>query len=375
MIDIRSNHLSVKETAAHRILSLVAVVGELPVNQLIRLSGGKAYKENIIKSLKAKGLLRTHYADGARGYRLTARAKKMLLEQNPKRFSSVLSGAVETNHIKSEIARRVRLHRIAETIVTMQNAGVSFYADDKADIFSRSGLACERIVTPSFYNSREIKAMGTAAVKIHGARSVGVLLTDTGVYVTYNLGGSLMKWSYKAEMRTKALMQTMLCLERLPEMYSSDDIHGLLFGSDMSLAAEILACKSENQYMLIDGSYDHFHYLTNDRKGERILRLLCSGDLKTRLDGILLDDLYESGGSLTVENDAVDKQGAPVLLAYTCDLPRIKRFDTALSLQNKSGTIICFDFQKETLRRVCGENVRFQTIDFEKWERSFFEPS
>ena len=38
---------------------------------------------------------------------------------------------------------------------------------------------------------------------------------------------------------------------------------------------------------------------------------------------------------VTLENDAVDKDGNPVLLSYFCDLPRIKRFDTALQLQKK----------------------------------------
>ena len=67
------------------------------------------------------------------------------------------------------------------------------------------------------------------------------------------------------------------------------------------------------------------------------------------------------------------RNGEPVLLSFFCDLPRIKRFDTALQLQNKCGTLICFDFQREALERYCSGRVKFQTIDFEKWERSFFE--
>ena len=44
------------------------------------------------------------------------------------------------------------------------------------------------------------------------ARSVGVLLTENTAFVVYNLGDSLMIWQYRAEMRTKALMQTILYL-------------------------------------------------------------------------------------------------------------------------------------------------------------------
>ena len=73
-----------------------------------------------------------------------------------------------------------------------------------------------------------------------------------------------------------------------------------------------------------------------------------------------------------MEHDAIDEKENPVLFAYTCDLPRIMRFNTALRLQNRMGTLICFDFQADVLRRYCGEQVRIQSIDFEKFEGRFF---
>ena len=48
----------------------------------------------------------------------------------------------------------------------------------------------------------------------------------------------------------------------------------------------------------------------------------------------------------------------------------IKHFDTALSLHNQTGTLICFDFQEETMRRICGPRVSLQCIDFNAVERS-----
>ena len=86
---------------------------------------------------------------------------------------------------------------------------------------------------------------------------------------------------------------------------------------------------------------------------------------------ILVGDLEPAQPGLPIENDAMEN-GKPVLLCYTCDLPRIKRFHSALQLQNKTGTIICFDYHADVLRRYCGDTVTFQTIDFEKWERRFF---
>ena len=317
--------------------------------------------------LKQQKLLKTYYRDGLRGYRLTAQAKGLLCEENPERFLFYLTGAVDTNHVKSEITRRLRLHRIAETTVTMKNAGVTVFRDERPAVFAPFWSGDIHIRSPSFFNSREIKELGTIFAKIRGARSVGVLLTEREIFVVYNLGNALMKWEYKSEMRTKALLKTVLCRERLPEQYSPDSVRGLIFGDTMELAYELLTNGGGKQYFVLDGNYESFCFLTNDRKGEAVLRLLCNPELAEGLNEILTGDLEPARPGFTVENDAMEG-GNPVLLCYTCDLPRIRRFQSALQLQNRRGTIICFDYQAETLRRYCGDTVRFQTIDFEKWE-------
>lgn len=369
-----SQSLPGRQTVGYHLLELTAISGEFPVNQLTRLPGGDFYKANVVKVLKQKHLLRTCYRDGLRGYRLTIRAKELLTADQPDRFLPCLTGATETNHIRSEPFRRMRLHRISETLITMQNAGVAVYRDEKPDIFSPVWKEGVRLFIeyPAFYHSREVKELGTVFVKIKGARSVGVLLTQSNVFVVYNLGDTLMKWQYRAEMRTKTLMQTVLCRERLPDQYKPEDVRGLLLGDSMKLANDILSSEGGKQYFLLDGSYEHFYYLTNDHRGEKILRLLCNAEMSEKLDAILLADLEDRDERLPLENDAVDSGGNPVLLSYVCDLPRIKRFDTALQLQNRTGTVICYDFQADTLCRSCGERVQFQTIDFEKWERRFF---
>ena len=199
-----TNGLPDKQTVGYTLLEIVAISGELPANQLCRLPGGDSYKLNVVRALKSQKLLRTYYRDGVRGYRLTASAKKALCRDVPERFSFSLSGSAETNLVKSEITRRLRLHRVAEATLTMKNAGVLIFRDEKPDVFSPEWEKTDSlsITAPAFYTSREIKEMGTVFAKIRGARSVGVLLTPADVFVVYDLGNSLMKWEYKSEMRT-----------------------------------------------------------------------------------------------------------------------------------------------------------------------------
>ncbi|MDR1693021.1 MAG: hypothetical protein LBR72_06640 [Oscillospiraceae bacterium] len=361
-----------RQSQAYSILSLIAVSGELAANQIHRLPGGRGYKIKLIKSLKQKKLIHTYYRDKLRGYRLTSSAKEMLLDSYSERFTFPLSGNTDTNILKSEITRRLRLHSIAEATVTMQNAGLSVFRDEKADVFRPDGGTLPALTTPAFYNSREIKGLGSESVKIKGARTVGVLLTASEAFVVYNTGDSLLKWEYKSEMRTKALMKAVLCRERL--RYRPENIRAMMLGGSMEQAYQLLTSTGggKRNYFVLDGNYDSFVYLTNDRNGEILLRLLCDKEKTMALNRILSENLYARDGGLLVENDAVDENGEPVLFAHDCDMPRITRFDAALRRYGKSGTVICCDFQADALRRFCGENVRFQTIDMRKLEGRFF---
>lgn len=370
-----SRTLPGSQTKPYHLLTFTAVCGEFPADQAGRL-GSLSYMENVVKGLKRDGLLRTYYKDRLRGYRLTAKAKSLLLAEDAARFIFFITGNNETNQPKSELTRRLRLHRIAESVVTMQNAGVQVFRDRKPDIFYPEGAAeAERpwIEAPVFYNSREMKELGTEFVKIRGARAVGVLLTEQKAFIVYNTGGAMMKWEYKSEMRTKALMKTVLCQQRLPQQYGPRDIQGLLLGSDMEMAYQILSGPETGRrnYFVLDGNYDNFHYIPNNHFGETVLRLLCSARESAELDGILSENLLPCRPGNLIENDAVDHQGNPVLFAYSFDMPRIVRFNHALQLQGKAGTIICFDFQLEVLKRYCFERITFETISLQKYERRF----
>ena len=360
-----------KQTRAYELLELAAIFGEFPIDLLARLSGGASYKETIVTTLKRQGLLKTYYKDGRRGLRPTITAKRLLLSDNPNRFSSFFDENSDTNHVRGEPHRRDRLYRIAEAIITMKNADVKVFRDERPAIFSRERESGEMIEEPLFYSSREIQELGYQYSKMKGSRSVGVLLTEHDIFITYSLNESLIKWSYKSEMRMKILIQNYLCLDRMSYQYSRNDLKGLLLGNSMELALKILE-NSRQQYFVLDGNYDNFYFVTKDEKGDMLLRLLCRPDLCCELDEILTDDLCPQQSGFLVENDAMTKDGKPVILAYKCDLNRIRRFNTALALREMSGVVICFDYQAEVLRQYCNEAIEFQTIDYKKVERRFF---
>ena len=296
---------------------------------------------------------------GLRGLRLTSPAKRLLLADAPQWFSDYLTGSSEPNKLKSELSRRLRLHRMAEILTIMHNADIPAFPWEKAPFSAMVGQNAE---SPAYYTSREIKEIGPQGTKIRGSRATGILLTDGGIFLTYNTAKAQMKWEYKAELRFKALLQTGWVMP-------DTEISGIVFGSAME-QLPILMQPDAHSYFLLDGSFPHFYYLTNDRYGEAILRLLCDAQHCRTLDAILADGLYEQIPNWLVENDAVDSAGNPVLFAYTCDFPRVRRFDTALELHGMTGTLICFDYQEDALREICGHRVTLQSIDFQQFERS-----
>lgn len=183
--------------------------------------------------MKKEKLVRTFYRDRLRTYRLTAQAKAQLTAERPDRFSFYLKGNSDTNLLKGEITRRLRLYQIAVVYVNMKLAGVHIFRDCKPEVFSPSGSPVSCIEEPAFYSSREVKDMGLEAVKIRGSRMAGVLLAPSGIFPVYNNGGSLAKWENRSELRVKALLQMELCQRRLHRQYQMNDVKALLFGDSM----------------------------------------------------------------------------------------------------------------------------------------------
>ena len=139
------------DTQKFRLLELIGICGEFPSDQLNRLFTSPSYAEKIITELKAEKLIRTHYKDKLRGYRLTKRSKELLLAYYPDRFHCYLSGNTETNVIRSEPSRRIRLHQKAQTYLTLLHAGIPFYPDGKPHIFSEEREALPSICEAFLY--------------------------------------------------------------------------------------------------------------------------------------------------------------------------------------------------------------------------------
>lgn len=366
------------ETYTYRLLSLIAISGEVGTDILSYLKISKSYGEKLITKLKNEKLIKTHYKDRLRGYRLTRKGKNLLLEDNPKRFSFYLSGNTDTNRPRSDYSRRLRLQNASIVYSMLQNSDVTIFRDEKPDLFQSAKQNRESLSLPVFYHSRELKELGAETIKINNSRSIGILLVPECIYLLFYTGESLLKWEYRTELRVKALLNHHINMGILsgrcitPSYHPDTPIKALFIGKDMGTSLKLLTSTGgfQRSYFSLDSSFDYFHYVPADSSGETMIRLLCQPDLPKTLRELLLSDLYPPNPEYGFEHDAVSDR-LPVLFAFDFDMLRISRYCTALSLRSLTGNLICFDFQKKVLEEYFGGIVRIETINLEKFERRF----
>lgn len=340
-------------------LQIIAVSGEFPAAFSMRFPGGSSYIESVIGKLKKDGLLRAYSKNGLRGLRLTASAKRLLFQKYPLDLAPYLTGASETNSLKSEPERRLRLHRMAEALLILHNAQIPSLPWEKPSI---QDWVSKTTLFPVYYSSREFKSLGSLCTKIRNSRMTGVLFTEQAIFPIYNMASTFPRWAYNAEIRLKAVLQTEFCRN------AKFTISGIVFGSSPMQISAILNDMAQNHFLL-DGSYPHFYFLTLDHFGEVGTFQLCQPDIQEQLNEILSENLLPPSPTLSIEHDALEQDGSPVLFSYLCDLPRLHRFRCALTLRNQTGSILCFDYQAEALREVFGTQVNITSIDFAAYER------
>lgn len=354
-------------------LELIGISGEFPVLQLNRLFPSLSYAQKVVTDLKKEKLIRTHYKDGLRGYRLTKRSKELLLSYNPERFRPFLTGNTETNIVRSEVFRRIRLHQKCETYLTLLHTGIPFYPDEKPSIFSKKQEvpSITKKALPIFYSSREIKELGTVTTKFKNSRSMGILLAPHCIYVIYNTGDTILKWDYKTEIRFNVFLQHYLSNYPYHKMLP---IKAIMFGQDMDIAYKLLTSTGgyKRSLFMLDTAFQHFYFLPSDTHGETILKILSHPPIAEKLNSILLSDLDKQKYNLPIEYDALTPDGIPTILAYDFDMHRINQFNAGLSLHGLTGNLICFDFQIPILKQYMSTDMQYSSIDFSKFRKGFF---
>ena len=100
-------------------------------------------------------------------------------------------------------------------------------------------------------------------------------------------------------------------------------------------------------------------------------QMLCLPEIVEQVNAILRQELQPPSSGSHFEHDALTDSGAPVLFSYLPDIPRLFRFISAINFLKYSGIIVCFDFQADALRPLCGDSIELQIINFREFQETF----
>ena len=188
------------------LLRLIAISGEMPAELVREVVGSESYAAVLVTKLKKEGFISVRNSGGYKGYILRSKGKKYLLTSYEEDLSFFLTGSAQTNHIKSEPDKRLRLHRMSEVWVYFWKIGIKIFQSQKPDLgngFEKSGKKA------IYFGSLEYKE-STDGIK--GSRACGVLLGGTGAYVVYNTMTRRMKWARKMEVSMRTWTERMLVI-------------------------------------------------------------------------------------------------------------------------------------------------------------------
>ena len=115
------------------ILGLISLTIDFPCRLMNRFecSGRSAYRT--IEKMIDDGYIKRYRKDGISSLRIMKKGQSILMDNNPDRFERTIE---KKRYSRSDLVKRLRLHRVASTYATMRNSDVKIYADEKPDLFS-----------------------------------------------------------------------------------------------------------------------------------------------------------------------------------------------------------------------------------------------
>ena len=346
-----------KEKKGDILLKMIAISGEMPANLPEKIVGSKSYTASLITDLKKKGYLLLRYREGLRGYVLGKKGKNYLLQDYRQEVGSYLIGASETNHVKSELEKRLRLHRMSQIWGYFFMHGNLIFATEKPKIFTQDCYGKTSLGT--YYGSQELK-QGTDQVK--GSRACGLYMKNEEVFVVYNSMGNLMKWSKKMETAMRCWVERNLLKTGITWQGKA-----ILFGDSMKLLRKILLSSGgvKQELFQTDDVYEQYYFVPQDKEGAYLQIELLTDKERSHAFSTFLETILDEVERNEFPIYAGLKKGIPVYFVYELELRKLQMVKQDMERRGR-GMAVCFDYQQELLKDYYGEGVEIMVLDCEK---------
>lgn len=293
------------------LLRMIAVSGELPAGLVGEIVGSETYAAALITRLKKENYISVRNAGGYKGYVLRSKGKRYLLEKYEEDLSFFLSGSAQTNHVKSELEKRLRLHRMSEVWVFFWKMGIEIFQSQKPDLgngFEKSGKKAV------YYGSLEYKESAEA---IKGSRACGVLITGDTAYVVYNTMNKRMKWAKKMETAMRTWTERMLLIGGGLRRADS-----LILGDSMEFLTELLNSDSgvrKNLYQ-VDDVYERYYYIPRISIARIQMEFLLTSWKREKMKKLLATLVKYPRRKEYAISEGFDKNMQPIYFCHELDM-------------------------------------------------------
>lgn len=335
------------------LLRMIAICGELPAQLAGKVVGSDSYAASLLTGLKREGYISVRNKDGCRGYVLREKGRRYILEFYGEDTAYFLQKSIQTAHVKSEPEKRIRLHRMSEVWIFFWKMGVSVFRSQKP-VWGK-GTEKNRAETAVYYGSTEYK---NGCDSIKGSRACGVLLSGKSAYVVYNTMEQRMKWAKKLERSMRVWTEREL-LNR-GRLQRADAV---ILGQTMNFLGEILESDGgiRGELFQVDDVYERYYYIPMHEEAKLQVCLLTDADKRRKWYQFLGNVVFRKKVREYDICEGYDEYGKPVYFCYELEMQHLLRIKKEI-IWNMSGTIVCFDYQAETLKRYFGELVTVQVV-------------
>ncbi len=347
-----------KENFESILIEIVGIVREFPYRDLKLFGYTSNYMSKVVTRLKKKGEIEVYLKDSLKGIRLTSKALNKL-KVNECRYNDI----DYVNRNKSNKTKRIRIHKIATTVLLMYKSDVKIFRDNKPLIEGTKLHKINQTNTPIFYSSVELKRENPDKFKaISSSRFVGILLTNNKQLIVYNCGNTLMRWSKLAENRA------LLFFKYLEENNKyQDTTRQIMIVDDLSMLEVLLNTVNNKPTKLgfrVNLENEGFYCIPQNLNGTLMIRLLYDSNTYNKLLRTVTVG-FKNNNEYSVQ--FIDLDGRETITCFLLDMVKLIKFTSNIKRKSAKGRIICFDFQQQAIERYCScLDIVITTVDSKK---------
>lgn len=370
----------------NQVLNLIYELGELPYSALRVLGSSTKSNQNTIKKMEEKGYFRIEKLYKGKTIKLGRRNNELSEYIFPGALEVYNSAVHNTYHVPetrkvnfsniTKQTRRDRNIRVGKSAAFFQGAGIYVYSDGSKNKpnLRKSFLTGNEI---AYYLSSDIKNFMSDEEKRISARSLGCIVYFHDMYMVYFLDVTVPKTSQDVERKFRIHMEVAvnrgnhgkyaLSINKCVLVLEQYGLLERIFHNDES--DDSGKYKYQRMLFSIDDTYDEFFCLPYDRKGQEILKMLFHD--RNRLKYLPIKKSEREFETTTVDCDGIDEDGNFILSFLDCEARKLKRFIEMANYFASNGSdcifrIICFDFQVETIKKLCTENCEIYSYTVEQ---------